>query len=165
MAVTTEKSDQVTNQEALPPVRLNTDELGGRLRIARFSFTQGVAAGDANSTVDLVKLPPGKTLTILKNLSRVACSAFGAARLLDIGHTGFTNLDGTVVAAAADVLLDGGDVSAIAELPLGVGTNALTVTNSFTINAKAATLIQAKVLADTIPAGATLTGYIVYVED
>ena len=165
MAVTTEKSDQVTNQEASPPVRLNTNELGGRLRIARFSFTQGVAAGDANSTIDLVKIPPGKTVTILKNLSRVVCSAFGAARLLDIGHTGFTNLDGTVVAAAADVLLDGGDVSAIAELAMGVGTNALTVVNSFTINAKFATLLQAKVLADTIPAGATLAGYFVYVED
>lgn len=165
MAVTTENSDQIDNQEALPPVKLNADELGGRLRIARFSFTQGVAAGDANSLVNLVKLPPGKTVTILKNLSRVACSAFGAARLLDIGHTGYTNLDGTVVAAAADVLLDGGDVSAIAELPMGVGTNALTVTNTFTINARTATTIQAKVLADTIPAGATLTGFIVYVED
>ena len=165
MAVTTEKSDQVTDLEALPPVRLNTNELAGRLRIARFSFTQGAAAGDANSTIDLVKMPVGKTVTILKNLSRVACSAFGAARLLDIGHTGFTNLDGTVVAAAADVLLDGGDVSAIAELDLGVGTNALTVTNTFTINSRTAALIQAIVLADTIPAGATLTGYIVYVED
>ena len=165
MAVTTEKSDQVTNLEALPPVRLNTDELAGRLRIARFSFTQGAAAGDATSTIDLVKMPVGKTVTILKNLSRIVCSAFGAARTLDIGHQGFTNLDGTVVAAAVDVLLDAGDVSAIAELLLGVGTNALTVNNVFTINSQTAALIQAVVAGGTIPAGATLAGYIVYVED
>lgn len=165
MAVTTEKSDQVTNLEALPPVRLNTDELAGRLRIARFSFTQGAAAGDANSTVDLVKMPVGKTVTILKNLSRIACSAFGASRVIDIGHQGFTNLDGTVVAAAIDVLLDAGDVSAIADLAMGAGTNALTVTNTFTINSQTAALIQAIVTGGTIPAGATLTGYIVYVED
>lgn len=165
MAVTTEDSDQIVNMEALPPVRLNTNELGGRLRIARFSFTQGAAAGDANSLVNLVKLPPGKTVTVLKNLSRIVCSAFGAARTLDIGFLAHVNLDGTAVSASIDTLLDGGDVSAIAELALGVGTAALTVENTMTFNSRTAVEIQAKVLGDTIPAGATLAGYIVYVED
>lgn len=165
MAVTTENSDQINNMEALPQVKLNSNELGGRLRIAYFDSTQGAAAGDANSLVNLVKIQPGKSVRILKNLSRIACSAFGASRLLDIGHTAYTNLDGSAVSAAIDVLLDGADVSAIAEHAMGVGTNALTVANTFVINAKEAVTIQAKVLADTIPAGATLAGYIVYVED
>lgn len=165
MAVTAEKSDQVTNMEASPPVRLNTNELGGRLRIARFSFTQGAAAGDATSTMDLIKLPVGKTVTVLKSMSRIVCSAFGAARVLDIGHTGYTNLDGTVVAAAADVLMDGQDVSAAALVRMGLGTNAFTADDSFTFNARSKPVIQAVVAGGTIPAAATINGYIVYVED
>ena len=165
MAVTTEKSDQVTNQDALPVVKLNTNELGGRIRIARFSFTQGAAAGDATSTQDLIKLPPGKTVTILKSMSRIVCSAFGASRLLDIGHTGFTNNDGTAVAAAADVLMDGQDVSAAALIKMGLGTNAFTADDAFTYDARQAITIQAVVAGGTIPAGATINGYIAYVED
>lgn len=165
MAVTAEKSNQVTNEEAKPPVRLRTDELGGRLRIARFTFTQGASAGDANSTADLIKLPIGKSVTVLKSMSRIVCSAFGAARVLDIGHTGYTNLDGTVVAAAADVLMDGQDVSAAALVRMGLGTNAFTVDDAFIFNARTKPVIQAKVLGGTIPVGATINGYIVYVED
>lgn len=165
MAVTTEKSTQVTNMEALPPVRLNTNELGGRIRIARFTFTQGAAAGDATSTMDLTKLPVGKTVTVLKSASRIVVSAFGASRTLDIGHTGYTNLDGTVVAAAADVLMDGQDVSAAALIKMGLGTNAFTADDSFTFNARTAPVIQAVVAGGTIPVGATINGWIAYVED
>lgn len=165
MAVTTEKSTQVTNMEAMPPVKLAAGELHGRIRIARFTFTQGAAAGDANSTADLVKLPPGKNITLLKNLSRVTCSALGAARVLDIGHTGYTNIDGTVVAAAADVLLDGGDVSAAATLAMGAGTNALTANDAFVFDNKTGVTLQGKVTGGTIPAGATLHGYFAYIED
>lgn len=165
MAVTTENSDQVDNMEALPPVRLNTNELGGRLRIARFSFTQGAAAGDANSTVDLVKLPPGKTVTILKDLCNINHSAFGAGRTLDIGYIAHTNLDGTAVAADVDALLDGADVSSAGNIPMGTGTGAVGTSNVLTLNARAAVTIQGICLGDTLPVGATLNGYIVYVED
>lgn len=165
MAVTTEKSTQVTNMEAVPSVRLNAGELHGRMRIARFTFTQGAAAGDANSTADLVKLPPGKNITLIKSLSRVVCSALGASRVLDIGHTGYTNVDGTAVAAAADILLDGGDVSAAANLIMGVGTNALTANDAVVFNNKTGVTLQGKVTGGTIPAAATLNGYFVYIED
>jgi len=165
MAVTTEKSTQVTNMEATPPVRLAAGELHGRMRIARFTFTQGAAAGDANSTADLVKLPAGKNVTLLKNLSRITCSALGAARVVDIGHTGYTNIDGTVIAAAADNLLDGGDVSAAATLSMGAGTNGLTANDAVVFNSRGGATLQAKVTGGTIPAGATLNGYFVYIED
>lgn len=165
MAVTAEKSTQVTNMEATPPVKLAPSELHGRVRIAYFAFTQGAAAGDANSTADLVKIPPGKNIRVLKNLSRVTCSALGAARVLDVGHTGYTNVDGTAVAAAADVLLDGGDVSAAATLAMGAGTNALTANDAFLINARSEVTLQGKVTGGTIPAGATLNGYFMYIED
>jgi len=165
MAVTTEKSTQVTQMEATPPTKLDATELVGKLRIARFDFTQGSAAGDATSTMDLVKIPPGKTVRIFKSMSRIIVSAFGAARLLDIGHTGYTNLDGTAVAAAADVFMDGQDVSAAALIRCGLGTNAFTAEDAFAINAKEAVVIQAVVAGGTIPAAATINGYLVYVED
>lgn len=165
MAVTTENSDQIDNQEASPPVRLNTNELGGRLRIARFTFTQGAAAGDANSTVDLVKLPPGKTISILKDLCKINHSAFGAGRTLDIGYVAHTDNDGDAVAADVDALLDGADVSAAGNLPMGTGTGAVGTNNVLTLNTRSAVDIQAICLGDTLPVGATLNGYIVYVED
>ena len=165
MTVTAEKSTQVTNMEAAPPVKLNAGELHGRMRIARFTFTQGAAAGDANSTADLVKLPPGKNITLPKNLSRFVCSAFGASRVLDIGHTGYANIDGTAVAAAADVILDGADVSAAAIGSMGAGTNALTANDAFVFDNRSGVTIQAKCTGGTIPAGATLNGYFVYIED
>lgn len=165
MAVTTEKSAQVTNMEASPPVKLNASELHGRLRIARFEFTQGAAAGDATSTFDLVKIPAGKTITVLKSLSRFNCSAFGAARTVDIGHTGYTNLDGTVVAAAADVLLDGADVSAAAKIVMGAGASALTDDDAFVFDAKSQVTLQGVVAGGTIPVGATVKGYFVFVAD
>lgn len=166
MAVTTEKSTQVTNMEASPPVHLKPSDLRGRVRVARFQFTQGAAAGDATSTADLVKIQGGSQgLTILKSMSRVVCSAFGASRVLDIGHTGYTNQDGTAVAADADILLDGADVSAIANLPLGVGTNALGTDDAFDVDSVGEVTIQAVVAGGTIPAGATLNGEIFYVND
>jgi len=165
MAVTTESSDQIDNQDASPPVRLNTYELGGRLRIALFSFTQGAAAGDANSTVDLVKLPPGKTITILKDLCRINHSAFGAGRTLDIGAVAHVDNDGDTVAADVDELLDGADVSSAGNIPMGTGTGAVGTSNVLVIDTRSAVKIQAICLGDTLPAGATLNGFFVYVED
>lgn len=166
MAVTAEKSSQITNMEASPAVMIRPSDLAGRVRVARFQFTQGADVGDAPSTMDLVKIQGGaQGLTILKGMSRIVCSAFGASRVLDIGHTGYTKHDGTVVAADADILLDGADISAIASLPLGVGTNALGTDDSFDIDSINEVTIQGVVAGGTIPAGATINGEIFYVND
>ncbi len=164
MALTAEKSTQITNMEAIPPVNLQTNERHGRLRLAYFSFTQGAAAGDANSTADLVKLPAGR-VRVLKTVSELICSAFGAARVLDIGHTGYTQMDGTVVAASADTILDGADVSAAVKVIMGAGTNALTTDPSVVYESKLGLTVQAIVAGGTIPVAATLKGFIVYVLD
>ncbi len=166
MAVTTEQSTQLANRvgsASAPPVPNKVYEVGGTLRWSKYDFTQGALAGDANSTMDLVKIPAGTSM-IIKTLSRVKFSAFGAARLLDIGHTGYTKADGTVVAASVDVIEDGRDVSSAGQVFLGVGTNAAP-TEFFEIDAKEELLIQAKVLVDTIPAAATLNGWICFVHN
>lgn len=162
MAVTAQKSTQVGKIEATPLDALKTDELHGRLRIAFFDFAQD-GAGDANSTVDLVKLPPNSRL--LKNVSRIGHSAFGAARTLDIGLEAYTKQDSTAVAAAIDTIQDGLDVAAAgANVALGVGTNA-DDNPTIDLDNRDAVIVQAKVLGGTIPDAATLEGYLIYVVD
>lgn len=154
MAVTAENSTQIDNESATPPVKNDSCDDRGRLRVKRFDFTQGAAAGDATSTQALIKIPPGKVNLHLA-LSRIAFSAFGAARVLDIGHTGFTNPDGTAVAADADALANDIDVSAAGNANI---TGVVGGDEIFQINSKDGTTIQATVAGGTIPAGATLDG-------
>lgn len=163
MAVTTQKSTQETNRTAVPQVQGTTQELHGRIRIAYFNFTQS-GAGDANSLVNLVTLPPGK-VRLLKPSSVFICSAFGAARTLDIGFLAHTKLDGTAVAASIDTILDGADVSAAAGVACGADTNGLGTDPTILFDSKEGVTIQAKVLGDTIPDAATLKGYFQYVVD
>lgn len=162
-AVTTEYSTQVTNRTTALMKNAPTDD-GAKQRIMYFSFTQGAAAGDANSLAQLAVLPAGK-VRLLKTESKFNCSAFGAARTLDIGYLAHTNSAGTAVAASVDTILDGGDVSAAATLTCGAGTNALTADPTIAFDSTTGVTIQAKCLGDTLPAGATLKGYFVYVQD
>lgn len=160
MAVTNEVSDQIANTTAVPGVKNKSYDLS-KVRFAYFTFTQGAAAGDAASTVGLAKIPAGRKV-VLPHLSRLKRSAFGAARVLDIGHTGWTKKDGAAQAAAADVLLDGLDVSGAGAAVMGTGTNAV---ERLVIESKAGTTIQAVVAGGTIPAAATLEGYIAYLDE
>jgi len=163
MAVTAEKSTQVTNAQASPVVKNAPYDLG-KHRSFYFSFTQGAAAGDATSTQDLCIIPPGK-YRIMKKESYIVCSAFGTSRTLDIGHTGYTDYAGVAQAASADCILDGGDVSAAAALNCGAGTNALGTDPTILISAATPLTIQAVVAGGTIPAGATITGYITVIAE
>lgn len=164
LAVTTEKSTQETNRTATPPVLAAGNEFNGRVGIAYFSFTQGAAAGDANSLATLCTLPAGK-IRLLKTASELVCSAFGAARTLDIGYLAHTKVDGTAVSASIDAILDGADVSAAAKVICGAGTNALGTDTTILFDSKEGVTIQAKCLGDTLPAGATLKGFFKYVID
>lgn len=161
MAVTAEKSDQITNIEAKPVVFLKPDDWMGRLKIFRFNFTQGAAAGDAGSTAELVKLPPGRW-RILLPLCRIAHSAFGAARTLDLGWQAYTDNNGDAVAADPNGLDDGNDVSAAGSfVPTGTvgGDETYLFENSDEVT------IEAQCNDGTLPAGATLDGYIIAVAD
>lgn len=156
-AVTTQDSTQYANQLATPPIKNPPYDEYGKVRTLYFSHTQ-VVAGDANSLVNMVKIPPGK-YRLLKTDSKFNSSVFGAARTLDIGHLAYTKMDGTAVAAAVDTILDGADVSAAATLTCGAGTNALGTDPTILFDSKDGVVIQAKVLGGTIPDAATLKGY------
>ena len=159
--VTTQNSTQYANNIATPPVKNASYDEFAKQRTYYFTHTQ-VGAGDANSLVNLVKIPAGK-YRLLKTESRFVCSAFGAARTLDIGYLAYTKSDGTAVVASIDTILDGADVSAAANL--GAGTNALGTDPSMILDSRDGITIQAKVLGDTIPDGATLKGYFTIVAE
>jgi hypothetical protein len=156
MAVTTENSTEYGYRASLSGYTLQEAlDAGGKLRVQKFTFTQGAAAGDANSLVNLWKTPPGK-VNIITALSQIFCSAFGAGRTLDIGYTAYTNNLGVAVIADVDGFADGLDVSGAAQLAWGLSPGIVQ------LNSQEGVVIQAKVLGDTIPASATLKGVIVY---
>ena len=154
MAVTTEKSDQITNHEATPPVMTNVADWGGKKIVRYFSFTQGAAAGDATSTVDLITLPKGD-LSIWVPDCVIKYSAFGASRVLDVGYNAYTDIGGDAVAADPNAMEDDLDVS-------GAGTSRMSTGLRVNIQSKTDVTILATVAGGTIPAAATLEGYITY---
>jgi len=129
--------------------------------MAFFEFTQGSSAGDAGSLAYLVKLPAGKVRVLLP-LSRIANSALGASRTMDLGWAAYTNDDGTAVAADPNGLDDGIDVSsAAATNPSGTIGGAETKL----FESQAGVVLTAQINDGTIPAAATLKGYFLYVQD
>lgn len=151
MAVTHELSTQAAIAADPTLGKINPTE-SGVLRIARFTFTQGAAAGDATSTATLVRMPAGR-VRILGALSEVRFSAFGASRLLDVGRPAVVDITGETVAASTNGLADDINVASAGRAAL-VGEMGVDTPGGFPI--------VATVAGGTIPAAATLSGYIAY---
>ena len=169
MAVTTQNSTEYGNLVAEPPVGIPTTSGKGVKRIMRFSFTQS-GAGDANSLVNLARLPAGNIRVLLTECF-MHSSDFGTGITLDIGWTAYTDAEGNAVAADADAFVDGLDVSTQAATVLWSGEaqgtgSGVTIDKTFLLSSRAGILVQAIVLgAGGIPDGATLTGFMTYVQD
>ena len=159
MAVTTQQSTQVANMDAVPAVANKALEEGGKIRYFYFKHTQS-GAGDDGSSVEIVRLPAGHG-HILKQLSLVRFTAFGAARVMDIGYDAYTENDGDSVAAAADIIEDGRDVSAANAkgVLLGTGTNADDLP-IYIYDSKTPVKIRATVTGGTWPDAAVIEGWI-----
>lgn len=159
MAVTTQKGTQVTNFDAEPAVMEETSDVHGRLRIAYFDHTQS-GAGDATSSVEVVRLPPG-TVRLLGALSRVEHNWTTASATMDIGWDAYTDLDGDAVAADSDGIDDGIDVDTAGATAIG---SALTADTKVFISRDGVSIrltSQDTAIADTD----TASGYLVYVLD
>jgi hypothetical protein len=159
MAVTAQSSTEYTNQNATPVTVMDSITNNGKVNFAKVTFTQS-GAGDATSTVNLIDLPAGK-VRFLGNMSALECSAFGASRVLDIGWTAYTDIDGAAVTADADGLDNDLDVSAAARLGLGTNT-AVADGGTYVFESQTGVTLQATVAGGTIPDGATLKGVIAY---
>ena len=160
MAVTDQDSTQVTTLESTGNVqKLDAAAYQGTCVDLPFDFTQGAAAGDATSTVDLCILPPGDYL-FLGPRSWVVFSAFGAARTLDIGWRAYTAPDGTAVAVSAGGINAAIDVSAAGILSGLGGALANSTGRKKLFSSKTGVKLFATVNVSTIPAAATLSGSI-----
>lgn len=156
MAVTNEAADLVLNLEASPP-KLNDNTLSrAHLVMERFSFTQGAAAGDANSTIRAVKLPPRARYCAA--FSWVRFSAFGTARVLSLGWEAYRD-----------------PISQETEPPsltgLGTALNVAAAGTAFLSSLTGAVddkeftgevILAFQCTGGTIPAGATVAGIIAY---
>ena len=150
MAVTNQASVQAAIQANPSTGRLQPADMGD-VRLAYFSHTQA-GAGDATSTVDLIRLPAGR-VRVIGHLSRVNTSAFGASRTLAIGHAAAFAVGGAAIdadddafAAATSVASEGGFAGAGFSL----------------IETESGIPVIATVAGGTIPDGATVEGVIAY---
>ena len=160
MAVTQQKSTQVSNADASPAVMNATHDWHGRVWIARFDFTQS-GQGDAGSLVELVKLPAGRVRVILP-LSRIAYAAMGTSRTMDLGWLAHTDDDGAAIAADPNGLDDGIDVAAAGSVNPG-GTIGGDETHLF--SSQAGVTVTAQINDGTLDDQKTLNGYLLYVVD
>lgn len=154
MAVTNTQSAQILNvADRTYPV-----EKWGKLRFVYYDVTQGAAAGDINSTFELCDVPYGR-VRLLPQLSLISFGAFGAARLLDIGHLVYKDSSGADVAADYDAIAVGIDVSAADADGIKIG-NLL----KWDLFSKGGVRLAAQVRGGTVPAATNLKGYFVFVD-
>jgi len=162
MAVTNQKSDQITNVEASPPVLEETHTLEGGHRIAFFSHTQ-VGAGDANSDIELVQLPAGK-LRLLTQLSLVEHNWTVATVDMNVGFAAHTDQDGSAVVADPNGLDAAIDVEVAGTFTPGSALAAGTgLTQVF--STQSGVTLTAQAIAAGLNDGDTVQGYFVYVLD
>lgn len=132
----------------------------GKFRIQYFEVPASAVTvqGDANSTFDLCKLPPGQ-VRIIPAMSRVSCSALGSSRTLDIGHGAYSKRppDNDDEAENFEALIANLDVSSAVN-GVAFGTD-----EKYDIYSRGGVDIKARVQGGTVPVGATLHGFIVYV--
>lgn len=152
MAVTTQNSTEYANQIADPVVRQAPSTIFGRVRYAKFTFTQS-GAGDATSIANLVEMPAG-LIEVLKIY--ISWSAYGASRTLDLGYAAHTDMDGDAVAADPDAFHANEDVSSAGTLLHEEQTS---------VESQDGWILTAQVNDATWPDAATLNGYVMFVAD
>jgi hypothetical protein len=150
MAVTNQKSTQLTREESYAAGRNSPIDARGEVRMLAFDFAQS-GAGDATSTARLFKLPAG-SVRLLE--VRLVNDALGASRVLDLGYEGYANASGSAIVADPDAFAAALNVAAAA-------TNIVAVNKTFA--SRDGVVVAAKVTGGTIPDAAKLTGYALYV--
>jgi hypothetical protein len=154
MAVEAFKTVQQTEDYRQVPV-----EDHGKLRYQYFNLAALTVVGDAASTVDLCELPPGR-IRILPWLSRLTWSAFGASRILDVGHREYRKSGG------AGVVLEPLNGNAFAnDIDVSAAGAVVALSNTvlkYDVYSLGGVVIHATVGGGTMPIGLTLSGLIAY---
>lgn len=123
----------------------------GKVRMQYGSVAALTVAYAANDQIELFKLPPGRK-RILPCLSRVSCSAFGAARTLDLGYRAYSTRpsDTADEVEDGDAFIDGMDVSA------ALNAAAMSTVLKYDMYSRTEVTVFATILGGTMPIGATL---------
>lgn len=166
MGVTTQESAQFTDAYTDAPPELNpVSTWNGKVQFAFFSHDQS-GAGDATSSVALVKLPAGRVRIIL-GLSQAYVNWTTGSATLDLGWDAYTGLDGVAVAADPDGLCDGIDVDTVGLRTFSTGAVAGVVATGYTkvFTSKEGVTIRATSQDTAIASGDDLVGWIAYVSN
>jgi hypothetical protein len=90
-------SIQYAKTQSTPSVKLNTNELAGRVRVAFAEYE----ADAEQSTITMFTIPNGARIV----RSRLAHDAMGSSTTISVGHAAYVNADGTTVALDVDEYL------------------------------------------------------------
>jgi hypothetical protein len=151
MAVLNLLSAQLT-----PGVRNYPIDYLGKMRVAYWNLPAVAVAGDVLSTIDLVKLPPGR-VRLLPYLSVLTISALGVGRIMDIGYKAFVKSDGTEEALSANALTNDKDVAA------ALAVSPISTVLKYDFFSRKGVTLYATIAGDTLPVAATASGMFVYV--
>lgn len=133
---------------------------GAQPKFFTFDYTNSTGSTvAANSYLQLCTVGPGYILPY----SQVSTSALGASRVLNIGFQEYVDNTGTTVASVANALLSALDVSSAVNGYL-FGSQASGGTVGIGYNLTGRTDILAQVTGGTIPASATIKGFIAIIE-
>lgn len=159
MAVTTQNSTEYGNSVAVPPVIQDAHVTMGKVRVAYFNHVQS-GAGDATSSVALVKLPPGK-VRLLGPMSHAYVDWSTASATCDFGWDAYTDINGTAVDADPNGLDDGLDVDVAGAETMG---SILAVTGGTKVfESQGGVVIRATSQDTAIADTDTIAGYVAYV--
>lgn len=158
MAVERYKSDIILAKED-ETIRLRPTADHGKKRVQFFEVPALAVAGDALSTFDLCVLPPGAVRLLLPEC-KVQVPAWGAARLLDIGHRAYSRRppDNADEVEDLDAFAVGIDAAA-AGIKDFTGVTQL----KFDLFSRTGVMVSAQVRGGTAPLNATLRGYVTYI--
>lgn len=161
MAITLQNSTEHNKAHVAKTGNLNPVEMHGRVRVAYFEHTQ-VGAGDATSSVAIVKLPAGQ-VRLLASQSKAYVNWTTAAATLDLGWDAYTGTDGVAVVADPNGVDSALSVETAGYQSFGNAVTAAGGTKVF--SSKDGVVIRATSQTTAIIAGNTLAGALFYVID
>jgi len=126
-----------------------------RWQVAKFT---AVGVGDASSTIDFFDLPTGRTRIILPEI-KVRTSAFGASRVLKLGHRAYQKVSTPYTNEAED------DDAFFSALDISAGGNLAPTVGGlwFDIFAETPVTIFGTVTGGTVPDAATISLMVPYI--
>lgn len=162
MAILTQESTEYTEvYSTQPPTLQSPATWRGRVRCAYFTHNQD-GAGDATSSVALVKLPAGR-VRLLASQSKAYVNWTTGSATLDLGWDAYTESDGTAVVADPNGLMDGLDVDTVGYQTFG--SDLTSTGGTYLFDSRGGVVIRATSEDQALVDDDDLVGFFLYVID